>query len=75
MWAWAPVSKTGLLSLAVEMKRRATACDGSLYRRARRFAFSAPEVQHTIHVTCGPGPPCHRLGCLGALRASFFCGD
>jgi hypothetical protein len=33
--------------------------------RARRFALSATEVQHTNRMTCGPGPPCHRLGCLG----------
>jgi hypothetical protein len=33
------------------------------YRRARRFALSAPEVWHTNCMTCGPGPPCHRLGC------------
>jgi hypothetical protein len=40
------------------------------YRR-RRFAFSAPEVRRTIHMTCGPRPPCHRLGCLSARRARF----
>jgi hypothetical protein len=53
------------------MKRRATACGGSVYRHARRFTFSAPEVQRTIRMTCGPRPPCHRLGCLGAHRARF----
>jgi hypothetical protein len=39
--------------------------------RGQRFAFSVPEVQCTIRMTCGPGPPCHRLGCLGARRARF----
>jgi hypothetical protein len=53
------------------MKRRATSCGGSLYRCARRFAFPTTEVQRTIRMTCGPGPPCHRLGCLGARRARF----
>jgi hypothetical protein len=35
------------------------------YQRVRRFALSAPEIRHTNCMTCGPGPPCHRLGCLG----------
>jgi hypothetical protein len=39
--------------------------------RVRWFAFSAPKVQRTIRMTCGPDPPCHRLGYLGARRASF----
>jgi hypothetical protein len=43
-WARAPVSEIGLLFLAVEMMRRATAGGGSLFGRARRFAFSAPGV-------------------------------
>jgi hypothetical protein len=38
--------------------------------RGRRFAFFAPKVQRTIHMTCGPGPPCHRLGRLGVWCAS-----
>jgi hypothetical protein len=25
----------------------------------------------TICMTCGPGPPCHRLGCFSARRARF----
>jgi hypothetical protein len=41
--------------------------------RGRRFTFraratvrfSAPGVQRSIRMTCGPGPPCHRLGRLG----------
>jgi hypothetical protein len=33
--------------------------------RGRRLAFSAPGVQRTIRMTCGPGPRCHRLGRLG----------
>jgi hypothetical protein len=37
------------------MKRRATAGGGSLFERARRFAFSAPGVQRIIRMTCGPG--------------------
>jgi hypothetical protein len=64
------VSQTGLLFLAVETKRRATAGDGFLFERARRFTFSAPGVQHTIRMTRGPGPPCHRLGCLGVRCVS-----
>jgi hypothetical protein len=64
-WAWAPASETGLLFLAAEMKRCATAGGGSLFGHARRFAFPALGVQRTTRMTCGPGPPCHRLGCLG----------
>jgi hypothetical protein len=37
----------------------------------RRFTFSAPEVQRTIRMTCGLGPPCHRLGCPGTRQARF----
>jgi hypothetical protein len=45
--------------------------------RGRQFAFRAhatvcffgPGVQRIICMTCGPGPPCHRLGYLGARRA------
>jgi hypothetical protein len=37
------------------------------YRRrwfapAWRFTFFALGDQHTRCMTCGPGPPCHRLG-------------
>jgi hypothetical protein len=38
---------------------------------AWRFAFFALGDQHTSCMTCGPGPPCHRLGCFGARRARF----
>jgi hypothetical protein len=33
------------------------------YRRVRRFALSAPGIQHPRSMTRGPRPPCHRLGC------------
>jgi hypothetical protein len=33
------------------------------YRRGWRFALSALGDQHTSCMTCGPGPPCQRLGC------------
>ena len=36
----------------------------------RWFTFFAPKVQRTIRMTCGPGPPCHRLGRLGVWCAS-----
>jgi hypothetical protein len=70
-WARAPVSETGLLFLAVEMKRHTTAGDDLLFGRARRFAFFALGDPHTSCMTCGPGPPCQRLGCFGARRARF----
>jgi hypothetical protein len=35
------------------------------------FAFSALGGPHTICMTCGPGPLCHRLGCFSAHRARF----
>jgi hypothetical protein len=38
--------------------------------RGRRFAFSALGDQHTSCMTCGPGPPCQRLGRLGVRCAS-----
>jgi hypothetical protein len=59
LWAWAPMSEAGPLSLA-EMKRRTTAGDGTLL--AWRFAFFAPRNRHARYMTCGPGPPCQRLG-------------
>jgi hypothetical protein len=31
---------------------------------ARRFAFFAPRNRHARCMTCGPGPPCQRLGHL-----------
>jgi hypothetical protein len=51
------------------MKRRTTAGGGLLL--AWRFAFSALRDPHTSCMTCGPGPPCHRLGCFGAHRVRF----
>jgi hypothetical protein len=54
-----------LLSLAAEMKRRATASGGSLFKRVRWFVPSAPEIQLANCMTYGLGPLCHRLGCLG----------
>jgi hypothetical protein len=36
-----------------------------------RLAFFALEDPHTSYMTCGPGPPCHRLGCFGARQARF----
>jgi hypothetical protein len=68
LWAWAPVSQTEPL-FWVEMKRRTTTGGGSLL--VWRFAFSALGDQHTSCMTCGLGPPCHRLGCLGARRVRF----
>jgi hypothetical protein len=63
-WARAPVSEAGLL-LSAEMKRRG----GSLL--AWRFAFSALGDRRPRSMTRGPGPPCQRLGRLGAHRARF----
>jgi hypothetical protein len=51
------------------MKRHTTVGGGSLLMW--QFAFSALGDQHTSCMTCGPGPPCHRLGCFGARRARF----
>jgi hypothetical protein len=36
-----------------------------------RFAFFALGDPHTSCMTCGPGPPCHRLGRIGARRGRF----
>jgi hypothetical protein len=43
----------------------------------RRFALSSPEIRHTNCMTCGPRPPCHRLGCLGPRCPlnGISCGD
>jgi hypothetical protein len=65
-----PCHRLGSSSAAAPRRRTTGACDGSLYRRVRRVAPSAPEVWHTNRMTCGPGPPCHRLGCLGPWCAS-----
>jgi hypothetical protein len=57
-----PCHRLCLSSAAARRRRTTGACGGSLYSRARRFAPSAPKVRHTNHMTCGLGPPCHRLG-------------
>jgi hypothetical protein len=64
-WAWAPVSEVGSL-LSAEMKRRG---DSLL---AWWFAFFALGDPHTSCMTCGPRPPCHRLGHPGAHRGRFL---
>jgi hypothetical protein len=51
------------------MDRRTTTGGGSL--PAGRFPFFALGDPHATCMTCGPGPPCHRLGCFGACRARF----
>jgi hypothetical protein len=51
------------------MRRRTTVGGGSLF--TWRSAFSAHGGQHTSCMTCGPRPPCHRLGCFGARRTKF----
>jgi hypothetical protein len=45
--------------------------------RVRRFTLSAPEIQRTTCMTCGPRPLCQRLGCLGLRCPSsgISCGD
>jgi hypothetical protein len=30
----------------------------------RWFAARSPEIRHINYMTFGPGPPCHKLGCL-----------
>jgi hypothetical protein len=67
-WAWAPVLETGPL-FSAKMERRTTAGGGLLF--TWRFAFLALGDPHTSCMTCGPGPPCHMLGCLGAHRTRF----
>jgi hypothetical protein len=52
---------------SVEVKRRTTAGGGMLL--TRRFAFSAHGGRCPRSMTRGPGPPCQRLGHLGARRA------
>jgi hypothetical protein len=59
-----PMSEVDLL-LSAEMKRR-----GGLLL-AWRFAFFAHGDRRPRSMTCGPGPPCERLSCLGARRARF----
>jgi hypothetical protein len=57
--------RLGLYSTVAPRRCTTSTCDGSLHRHMRRFALSTPEVWHTNRMTCGPGPPCHGLGCLG----------
>jgi hypothetical protein len=64
-WARAPLSKDGPL-LSVETERR----DDSLL--SWWFAFFALGDPHPGKMTCGPGPSCHRPGCFGARRVTFF---
>jgi hypothetical protein len=74
LWTQAPVLDTGLpgslLSSASASRRRAIACGGL------HSALSAPEIRHTNCMTCGPGPPCQTLGCLGPRCSSngISCG-
>jgi hypothetical protein len=65
-WARAPMSEVGSL-LSAEMKRRTTV-DGSVLL-TWWFAFSAHGGRRPRSMTRGPGPPCQRLGRLGARRA------
>jgi hypothetical protein len=37
-----------------------------------RLAFFALGDPHTSCMTCGPGPPCHRLDCFGARGRDFL---
>jgi hypothetical protein len=62
------MSEARLLSSA-EMKRRITTGSGSPL--AWRFASLTPGDQHTSCMTCGTGPPCHRLGTLVCIRGDF----
>jgi hypothetical protein len=64
-WARAPVSEAGPL-LSVEMERRG----GSFL--TWRFAFFTHGDRRPRSMTRGPGPPCQRLGHLGARRARFY---
>jgi hypothetical protein len=63
-----PMSEIGPLFPA-EMERCTTASGSSLL--AWRFAFSALGDPHTSCMTCGPLPPCQRLGCFGARQARW----
>jgi hypothetical protein len=47
------------------------------YRRVWWFTLFAPVIRHTKCMTCGPRPPCHRLGYLGPRYPSseISCGD
>jgi hypothetical protein len=61
-WAQAPVPEASPL-LSAEMKRR------GVLLLAWRFTFFAHGDQRPRSMTRGPGPPCQRLGHLGARRA------
>jgi hypothetical protein len=58
-WAWAPASETGPL-VSAEVKRHTTVGGGPLL--TRRFAFFALKDRRPRSMTCGPEPPCQRLG-------------
>jgi hypothetical protein len=45
--------------------------DEEAHYHGRRFAFFALGDPHTSCMTCGPRPPCHRLGRTGVRRARF----
>jgi hypothetical protein len=63
-WARAPVSEAGSL-LSAETKRHS---DSLL---SWQFAFFSLGDQHTSCITCGAGPPCHRLGRPSAHQGRF----
>jgi hypothetical protein len=65
-WARAPVPEAGSL-LSAEVKRRTTVGGGMLL--TWRFAFSTHGDRRPRSMTRGPGPPCQRLGHLGARWA------
>jgi hypothetical protein len=73
LWTRAPCHRLGLSSAAAPRRRTTSTCGGSLYRCVRPFALSAPEVQHTNRMTCGPGPRVIDWVALvlGARRARF----
>jgi hypothetical protein len=67
-WTRSPVPEAGPLPLA-KMKRHGESFP------ARRFAFCAPGGRCASRMTCGVGPPYHRLGALvcvgGGLLVAF----
>jgi hypothetical protein len=65
-WARAPVPEAGPL-LSAEVKRRTTVGGGMLL--TWQFAFFAHGGRRPRIMTRGLGPPCQRLGHLGARRA------
>jgi hypothetical protein len=66
-WARVPVPEAGPL-LSAKVKRRTTAGGGMLL--TWRFAFSTHGGRRPRSMTRGPGPPCQRLGLLGARRVT-----